>query len=110
MSIAIWICFGFSVLFWGVDFYLSSVVIPHFEEMFAEAAQGLPMPMLTILVLQLAHLRYFFALPIAIQLTAGLILKRRTGLAIQIMGLIGAFSPIILSLLGLYLGIYQLSR
>ena len=108
MSIAIWICFGLSVLFWGVDFYLCSVVVPHFEKMFVEAAQGLPV--LTKLVLQLAHLRHFFVLPIAIQLTAGVIVKKRTGLTIQIMGLIGAFSPIILSLLGLYLGIYQLSR
>ena len=67
-------------------------------------------PMLTMLVLQLAKLRHFFVFPIAIQLTAGVILKNRTGLTIQILGLITAFSPIILSFLGLYLAIYQLGR
>jgi type II secretory pathway component PulF len=108
MNIAIWIIFGFSVLFWCVDFYLFSVVIPHWEGMLKTVNQKLPI--LTMLVLQLANVRHFFVIPIAIQLTAGVILKNRKGLAIQIVGLVTAFSLIILSFLGPYLAIYQLSR
>jgi hypothetical protein len=108
MNIAIWIIFGFSGLFWCVDFYLFSVVIPHWEGMLKTVNQKLPI--LTMLVLQLANVRHFFVLPIAIQLTAGLILKNGKGLTIQIVGLVTAFSPIIFSFVGLYLAIYQLSR
>jgi hypothetical protein len=108
MNIAIWIFFGFSILVWGVDFYLLSVVIPHFEDILKTVNQTLPT--LTVLVLQLANLRYLLVLPIAFQLTAGVVLKNRTALGIQIMGLITAFILIILSFLGLYLPIYQLSR
>jgi type II secretory pathway component PulF len=107
MNIAIWIIFGFSVLFWCVDFYLFSVVIPHWEGMLKTVNQKLPI--LTMLVLQLATVRHFFVLPIAIQLIAGVILKNGKGLAIQIVGLVIAFSPIIFSFVGLYLAIYQLS-
>jgi len=84
------------------------VVIPHWEGMLKTVSQKLPM--LTVLVLQLANFRHFFVFAIVIQLIAGMILKNRTGLAIQIVGLMTAFSPIIFSFIGLYLAIYQLSR
>jgi len=108
MNIAIWIIFGHSVLLWCVDFFLFSVVIPHWEGMLKTVNQELPM--LTVLVLQLANFRYFFVLAVVIQLIAAMILKNRTGLAIQIVGLMTAISPIIFSFVGLYLATYELSR
>jgi len=108
MNTAIWVIFGLSVLFWGVDFYLCSVVIPHWAGMLKAVNQELPM--LTALVLQLANFRHLLVLAVVIQLTAGMILKTRTGLAVQIVGLVTAFCPIMFSFVGLYLAIYHLSR